>query len=89
MGISMMTYLLNAVDMDGVGGLEDLLSTLIEPVNPDPKFVQALKLKFSTAPVVIMESGSKHLPLLAAVTGLAAGVLIFWLIKRKTKLTDQ
>ena len=85
----MMTYLLNAADMDGMGGLEDLLSTLIEPVNPDPKFVQALRLKLSSAPAVILESGSKHLPLLAAATGLAAGVLIFWLIKRTTRKSNQ
>lgn len=74
----------NAVDFEGLGGLENILSNLIEPVNPDPKFVEALKLKLSQAPTVIMESGHKHLPMLAAAAGLAAGALVlYWLTRKK------
>jgi hypothetical protein len=76
--------LFNTAEIGGFGGLEDMLSNLIEPVNPDPKFVEALKPKLSQAPTVIMESGHKNLPLLAAAAGLAAGALvIYWLTRKK------
>ena len=78
----------NAAEIEGLGGLESILSNLIEPVNPDPKFVEALKLKLSQAPTVIMESGHKHLPLLAAAAGLAAGALVIYLRTRKTEASD-
>jgi hypothetical protein len=74
----------NTTDFEGLGGLENVLSNLIEPVIPDTKFVEALKLKLSQAPTVIMESGHKHLPLLAAAAGLAAGALVlYWLARKK------
>lgn len=78
----------NATKIDRFGGLEDLLSNLIEPVNPDPKFVDALRLKLTHAPTVILESGHKHLPLLAAAAGLAAGALVFYLLTRKKEASD-
>lgn len=78
-----MMNLLNAAEMEGLGGLEDILNRMIEPVNPDPKFVDALKLKLSNAPVVILESGNKHLPWLAAATGLAVGVMLYLILKEK------
>lgn len=83
-----MMNLLNAAEMEGLGGLEDILNRMIEPVNPDPKFVDALKLKLSNAPVVILESGNKHLPWLAAATGLAVGVMLYLILKKKNKTVD-
>ncbi len=83
-----MMNLLNAAEMEGLGGLEDILNRMIEPVNPDPKFVDALKLKLSNAPVVILESGNKHLPWLAAATGLAVGVMLYLILKKKNKPVD-
>ena len=80
--------LLNAAEMEGLGGLEDILNRMIEPVNPDPKFVDALKLKLSNAPVVILESGNKHLPWLAAATGLAVGVMLYLILKKKNTPVD-
>lgn len=74
--------------MEGLGGLEDILNRMIEPVNPDPKFVDALKLKLSNAPVVILESGNKHLPWLAAATGLAVGVMLYLILKKKNTPVD-
>lgn len=83
-----MMNLLNAAEMEGLGGLEDILNRMIEPVNPDPKFVDALKLKLANAPVVILESGNKHLPWLAAATGLAVGVMLYLILKKKNKTVD-
>ncbi len=83
-----MMNLLNAAEMEGLGGLEDILNRMIEPVNPDPKFVDALKLKLSNAPVVILESGNKHLPWLAAATGLAVGVMLYLILKKKNTPVD-
>lgn len=83
-----MMNMLNAAEMEGLGGLEDILNRMIEPVNPDPKFVDALKLKLSNAPVVILESGNKHLPWLAAATGLAVGVMLYLILKKNNKPVD-
>lgn len=83
-----MMNLFNAAEMEGLGGLEDFLSRMIEPVNPDPKFVDALKLKLSNAPMVIMDTTNRHLPWLVAATGLATGVLLFYLLKKKKNLGD-
>lgn len=80
-----MMNLFNAAETEGLGGLEEFLNRMIEPVNPDPKFVDTLKLKLSNAPVVIMDSTNRHLPWLAAATGLAAGVFLFFLLKKKQK----
>ena len=84
-----MMQVMNSVKKEGLGALEEILSALIEPVNPDPEFVSALKLKLSQAPTVILESGNKHLPFLAAATGLAAGLLIFWLLINNRKPIDE
>ena len=83
-----MMNLLNAAEMEGLGGLEDILNRMIEPVNPDPKFVDAIKLKLANAPVVILESGNKHLPWLAAATGLAVGVMLYLILKKKNTPVD-
>ena len=84
----MMMQALNGAEMNGLGGLEDILSNLIEPVNPDPKFVAALKLKLSNAPAVLIEQGNKHLPLFAAAAGLAAGVFLFYMLSKKKENSD-
>lgn len=83
-----MTNLFHTAEAEGFGGLEDLLSNLIEPVNPDPKFVETLRLKLANAPAVILDTGNKNLPLLAAAAGLTAGILIYWLLKRKDNPAD-
>lgn len=67
----------------GLWGLEEKLSSLIEPVKPDPEFVDTLRLKLTQAPTVFLDSGKKHVVLLVAAAGMVTGALIVWLLKRQ------
>jgi len=67
----------------GFWGLEEKLSTLIEPVTPDPEFVDALRLKLTQAPTVILESGKKKVLWIAAAAGMVTGALLVWLLHRR------
>ncbi len=76
----------SSFDMSGgksFWGLEEKLSTLIEPVTPDPEFVDALRLKLTQTPTVILESGKKKVLLIAAAAGMVTGVLLVWLLHRQ------
>lgn len=67
---------------NGFWGLEQKLSNLIEPVTPDPEFVDALRLKLTQAPTVILETGKKQVVLLIAAAGMVTGALLVWLLHR-------
>lgn len=63
-------------------GLEEKLESALRPVSPDPVFVDALKLKLTHTPAVIMESGRRHIGLAVLLVGVLAGSLVFWLSKK-------
>lgn len=64
-------------------GLEEKLSSLLEPVTPDPEFVESLKMKLTHTPAVLIESGRRRLGLLAVGFGLFAGALFVWFLRRR------
>ena len=73
--------------MEGFGknplwGLEEKLAIALKPVSPDPAFVNALKLKLTRTPMVILESGRKKVGLLAIGLGLLAGTLAIWIFRK-------
>lgn len=68
--------------MKGLWGLEDKLSSMIEPVTPDPEFIDSLKLKLIHTPVVFLESGKKRVGFLILAAGLVTGAAIVWIINR-------
>ncbi len=63
--------------------LEKKLSSLLEPVTPDPEFVDSLKMKLTRTPAVLIETGRRQLGLLAVGIGMFTGALIFWLLRRR------
>ncbi|HNR01260.1 MAG TPA: hypothetical protein PKK59_01865 [Anaerolineaceae bacterium] len=65
-------------------GLEERLSSLLEPVTPDPEFVESLKMKLSHTPAVLIETGRRKLGLLVVGIGLFAGALTLWLLRRRS-----
>ncbi len=67
----------------GFWGLEEKLSSLLEPVNPDPEFVDALRLKLVQAPSVILETGRKKVLWMVAAAGMVTGALLVWLLHRQ------
>lgn len=65
-------------------GLEERLSSLLEPVTPDPEFVESLKMELSHTPAVLIETGRRKLGLLVVGIGLFAGALTLWLLRRRS-----
>lgn len=68
---------------NGFWGLEEKLSNLIEPVTPNPEFVDALRLKLTQAPSVILETGRKKVLWVVAAAGMVTGALLVWLLNRQ------
>jgi len=66
-------------------GLEKKLSSLLEPVTPDPEFVDSLKLKLTRTPAVLVETGRRQLGLLAVGIGMFTGAFIIWLLRRRSE----
>lgn len=69
--------------MKGSWGLEDKLSSLIEPVTPNPEFIDSLKLRLTHTPVVFLESGKKRVGLLILAASLVTGAAIVWILNRR------
>ncbi len=67
----------------GLWGLEEKLSSLLEPVTPGPEFVDALRLKLTQSPSVILETGKKKVIWMVAAAGMVTGALLVWLLHRK------
>lgn len=65
-------------------GLENKLSSLLEPVTPDPEFVESLRMKLTRTPAVLVETSRRQLSLLAVGVGLFAGALLVWLLRRRS-----
>jgi len=82
MGKEMITNGMETAGRKGFWGLEEKLSSLIEPVTPNPEFVDALRLKLTQAPTVILESGRKKVVWIAAAAGMVTGALLVWLLHR-------
>lgn len=65
-------------------GLEDKLSSLLEPVTPDPEFVESLKMKLTRTPAVLVETGRRQLGLAAVGIGVFIGAILVWLLRRRS-----
>lgn len=65
-------------------GLEDKLSSLLEPVTPDPEFVESLKMKLTRTPAVLVETGRRQLGLAAVGIGVFVGAILVWLLRRRS-----
>ena len=63
--------------------LEKKLSSFLEPVTPDPVFVDTLRLKLQKTPAVLVETGRRKLGLLVMGMGMFAGVLVYWLLRKR------
>jgi len=64
--------------------LEERLSRLLEPVTPDPEFVDSLKFKLTRTPAVLLENGRRKLGLIAVGIGLFTGAFLVWLLRRRS-----
>lgn len=63
-------------------GIEDQLDRVLKPVNPDPMFVDSLKLKLTKTPVVFLETSRQHSWLAVIGIGLVSGALAYWIYKK-------
>lgn len=79
-----MDFSMDQMEKNGFWGLEEKLSHLLEPVTPDPVFVESLKMKLSSAPTVLVETGRRQLGLIVVGFGLFTGALLVWLLRRRS-----
>jgi len=62
--------------------LEERLRLLMNPVSPDPEFVNNLKTRLATSPSVALERRSRQSAVVLLAGGLFLGALIVWLFHR-------
>ncbi len=66
--------------MNALRGLEDRLSHFIQPVNPDPEFIDTLRSKITHPSTVFLETGKRRMGFLVIAAGLVTGALVIWLL---------
>jgi hypothetical protein len=62
--------------------LERQLDVSLNPVQPDPQFVQRLQVRLSTPATVVLENPTRTGAFLIVASGLFVGALLVWLIQR-------
>ena len=71
------------VDENPLGGIEQRLSNFLNPIKPDPGFVERLQKRLVTPPLVTVETHPRPLWLVLILSaGLVCGVLVYWLFGR-------
>ncbi len=60
--------------------LEQSLKYSLNPVQPNPDFVQHLEHRLVTKPTIVLERRSSELAIIAIALGLFSGALIIWII---------
>jgi hypothetical protein len=60
--------------------LEQSLKYTLNPVQPNPDFVQHLEHRLVTKPTIVLEPRSGELAFVAIALGLFSGALIIWII---------
>jgi len=62
--------------------LEQRLSVSLNPVQPDPQFVQRLQVRLATPATVVLENPTRTWAFLIVTIGLFISALLVWLIQR-------
>lgn len=62
--------------------LERQLALSLNPVQPDPQFVQRLQIKLTTPATVVLENPTRIWAFLIVTAGLFVSALLVWLIQR-------
>jgi hypothetical protein len=65
--------------------LEQSLQYTLNPVQPNPDFVQHLERRLVTKPTIVLERRSGELAFITIALGLFSGVLIIWLVHLLTR----
>jgi hypothetical protein len=72
---------INNMNSGSIFNLESKLASVLKPVSPNPAFVDALKIKLSHAPAIMLETSKKNLGLLLIGIGLFTGALTVWIVR--------
>ncbi|MEN4040997.1 MAG: hypothetical protein ROW52_10445 [Anaerolineaceae bacterium] len=62
--------------------LERQLALSLNPVQPDPRFVQRLQVRLSTPATVVLENQTRSWAWLIVTAGLFVSALLVWLLQR-------
>ena len=74
------------ISFDSLKRLEDYLSAKLQPIKPNPSFIQRLQVQLGNAKTVLMEKKSQTVAFFFIVFGVVAGAVILLLMgKPKTK----
>ncbi len=74
------------IEDNHLGSFEQRLSSVLNPINPNPEFVHRLQRRLVTPPLVAIESHSRPFWLvLILAAGLVLGVLFYWLFGQSRK----
>ena len=84
-GNRMEHHLENTGINNSIWPIEQKLANFLEPVTPDPVFVDALRLKLEQAPAVLIETSHRKAGLLVMGIGMFTGALIFWMLRKRLK----
>ncbi len=60
--------------------IENHLSSSLNPVLPDPVFIDRLEQRLKREPLIVLEPGSFIKAYIIMVTGLVGGVVLLWLL---------
>jgi hypothetical protein len=69
----------NTSDLDE---LERQLGVILNPVQPDPQFVERLQVRLATPATVVMEDPVRSSAFLIITAGLFVGALLVWFLQR-------
>ncbi len=61
---------------------EGTLQSILNPVRPDPEFVQRLRQRLTTPAAVVLERHPVSWAFLTLLGGLALGVVLVWFLQR-------
>lgn len=61
---------------------EDTLQSILNPVRPDPEYVQQLRQRLTTPAAVVLEQHPASWAFLTLIGGLMLGVILVWFIQR-------
>lgn len=74
------------IENNALGSVEQRLSSMLNPINPDPEFVHRLQRRLFTPPSVVVAPHSRPFWLaLILAAGLTLGVLFYWLFGQSRK----
>jgi hypothetical protein len=76
------SYRVGKPDPSDLDELERQLQIILNPVQPDPQFVERLQVRLATPATVVLEDPARSSAFLIITVGLFMGALLVWFLQR-------